>query len=685
MIFARCAQMVSLTFLILRTTCVATRIEVRPGESLQAVADLVAKGAGADTVYVCLHAGAHRLLAPLQLDKRHSHSHWRSCDGAGSATISGGIEIPAVRFHAVGAGPLVAAKMDIVGAAGWRTLFVNGVRANRTSLNASAALGNLRVTSSGYVADRAASWDDTAADGTVELRYFQQLAPWQSQRCLLTRANGQVLTVAAACFAALTARAYGVPGLPRNASYGRSGCETPKCGGLLGNPLGSGLPLFVENVPLLGADGKAISTARPGDFWFSTTSKELYYYPHDSEMTDAGTFSADVVVPVSEGLVSIAGATGLRFHGIAFKHSAWSFGELGFIDAQDGIHLAADSKALGEEVVIPGAFSCENCADVVVEHCSFKQLGGSAVDFGGIAKRCVVDSTTIDDVSGSGVQVSMLVSSDCRHMNCSDVKLQPTSNRVTNTTISRAGNEFAGCVAIGAACNVQLLLSHNTLSDLPYGGISLGCGASHAGFAHSNVISWNRIERWMMTMQDSAGVYMTGVQPNSSVHHNYIAQQGLTGLEPRPYCDAPLAVPPRRCTAAELLATEDKWMVEMNAQKFNVTPCHRSATSAFCNQTGNAHGGGIYPDNGSAGWKAFANVLHEVYHSFFIWDSNKMMNMSFTQSWTDSLIFTNNAARHHVVIDQNHFVNRSAGEPWPTDALHVVNGAGVAAAALEEN
>lgn len=52
-------------------------------------------------------------------------------------------------------------------------------------------------------------------------------------------------------------------------------------------------------------------------------------------------------------------------------------------------------------------------------------------------------------------------------------------------------------------------------------------------------VSYNRIARFMLKMQDSAGIYVTGRQPGSSIFRNYISEQGLTGLEPPPHCDAP--------------------------------------------------------------------------------------------------------------------------------------------------
>ena len=208
---------------------------------------------------VCLYPGVHALREPLRLDVGHSSSQWTTCPPVDPPThpaaarlravISGGLSVPAVSWRREVGGLWAAALPHGSPVRHVRTLWVGGVRANRTVLNASAVLGDLCPTASGYISQHAVPWQEDAAD--VELNYFQQLAPWQAQRCVLTHAAGRRLTVAQPCFATISKAAAAVPGLPRNASSGRSGCRDsdPVCG-LEGNPLGSGLPMFIENIPL---------------------------------------------------------------------------------------------------------------------------------------------------------------------------------------------------------------------------------------------------------------------------------------------------------------------------------------------------------------------------------------------------------------------------------------------------
>lgn len=238
---------------------------------------------------------------------------------------------------------------------------------------------------------------------------------------------------------------------------------------------------------------------------------------------------------------------------------------------------------------------------------------------------------------------------------------------------------------------------------MPYGGFSVGAGAAHPSYAGNNEVAWNKVERWMLKMQDSGAVYMTGPQPNSSVHHNYFVWQGLSGLEPPPSCDAPLDG--TYCTVAQVEAYEDLWWTEVGGWRWNISRCDynntarstqgRAANSTrsgvvaaaaaatqtqhrlFCNQTGNMHGGAIYPDNGSAGWDVHDNVMEKVVHWGFVWDSKKMKDMQFRSCYTDSRLFTNNGAKHNVTFAGNYFVNVSAGDAFPAPAQAIMRNAGV--------
>lgn len=352
------------------------------------------------TAEVCLHPGLHTVRQPIRLNGSHSGSRWTTCTSAvpgARATISGGLSIPAATWQREAAGLWSAILPAAARVRHLRTLWVGGARANRTVLNASMLLGGLRVTAAGYVSQREVPWQPDAED--VELNYFQQLAPWQAQRCVLMHAAGHRLTVAQPCFASVNRRAASVPGLPRNKSSGRSGCadSNPECG-LLGNPLGSGLPMFIEHIPLTDP-GLPLHSRAAGQFSFSPRQQKLWYRPHPHELSrDGSAFLADAVAPISEGLITAVGLRHVSFTGIDFAYMAWNSPSLpgGFVDLQDGI------TELG---YIPGALDCMNCSDCAVVECGFSKLGGSGVTVNGIAQRIQLVGVEVHDVSGNGIVI----------------------------------------------------------------------------------------------------------------------------------------------------------------------------------------------------------------------------------------------------------------------------------------
>ena len=167
-------------------------------------------------VEVCLHSGVHTVAQPVHLNASHSGSRWVACASSSStsssssslpsmqrdsseepaATISGGLPIPPGAWQpasdpSTGSVPGLWVATLPAGAPYLRharTLFVGGVRANRTVVNASALLGRLQCTAHGYTSEHAVPWSAANAE-EVELNYFQQLAPWQAQRCVLTQAR----------------------------------------------------------------------------------------------------------------------------------------------------------------------------------------------------------------------------------------------------------------------------------------------------------------------------------------------------------------------------------------------------------------------------------------------------------------------------------------------------------------
>ena len=59
---------------------------------------------------------------------------------------------------------------------------------------------------------------------------------------------------------------------------------------------------------------------------------------------------------------------------------------------------------------------------------------------------------------------------------------------------------------------------------LGYSGVHLGWGWRLAqGYSRNNEVAFNRIRHHMMRMDDGGGLYTSGPQPNTTIHHNYVS------------------------------------------------------------------------------------------------------------------------------------------------------------------
>jgi hypothetical protein len=201
-----------------------------------------------------------------------------------------------------------------------RQLYVNGVRATRTSGNASELLGNLTFFDtlitpqnpregglSGYRAANAtlAGW---ARVSDVEFVYTAMTQPWIAPRCRIRAVSPDGHITMERCLDSI--------GPPRNAS----------AVGYL--PWwNSNLPASIEN---------ALELLRtPGTFYADSQTGQAHYIPRaGQDMT-----VASVIAPSLLSLLVANGTANLSLHGIEFEHTSWLEAEstCGYVPQQAGM------------------------------------------------------------------------------------------------------------------------------------------------------------------------------------------------------------------------------------------------------------------------------------------------------------------------------------------------------------
>ena len=273
---------------------------------------------------------------------------------------------------------------------------------------------------------------------------------------------------------------------------------------------------FLENAPeFLDADFEWI--------FLPSEKKFLMKLPENTTMDNLQIF-----IPVSEGLISIAGnesqsVKNIHFEGITFQYSKWEIPELGYCGVQ-ACHFDPRPDKSGWSVV-PVAVYSEWGENISFTNCAFKNIGGSGVWFGTASKNCKVVNSELVDISGNGIMIGegydrMVNGEQWWKAAPEQVAL---ANTIENCTVTECGAQFYGAVGIWCGLTANTTIKNNTIFNLPYTGISVGWMWSPVPTpCRQNIIDGNHIHHIMNILSDGGGIYMLGLQPGSKILNNHI-------------------------------------------------------------------------------------------------------------------------------------------------------------------
>lgn len=194
--------------------------------------------------------------------------------------------------------------------------------------------------------------------------------------------------------------------------------------------------------------------------------------------------------------------------------------------ASCGLGIASSN---GTDVSTPGNIQLEHCTAVSFRGCSFTHLGAIGIDISKGSHDCIIDDCFFEDISAAGVQIG-----GYKNALATNPAEQDLGNAVTNSVLQWCAIEYAGHVGLIVGYAANTVISHNRISNLTYGGVSVGWGwTTYAStFATNNTISHNDIGPYKSLLQDGGGIYMLGPQNNSRIFNNYVHDQldgGATG------------------------------------------------------------------------------------------------------------------------------------------------------------
>ena len=293
--------------------------------------------------------------------------------------------------------------------------------------------------------------------------------------------------------------------------------------------------LFVENV--------FEALRRPGQFYLDRAAATLYYVPRPGQTPGR----TRVVVPVVTQFLRLEGdverdrpVRGLTFHGLTFRHGDWvqpadDWGRRfdpqrpaaqwkprdafrHFVEA-DGIDPARRYATVPQAAFhVPGVvhfFGAHGCA---LERCTVERVGFTGVELADGCRDCRVVGNTLEDLGAGGVTLDGAdLGSDPRRFS--------ERNQIEGNRITHAGRVFL------AACGILLMhardnhVARNEVGHLHYSGISVGwTWLRRQHVAVGNVIEFNHVHHvgGRDVLADLGGIYTLGIAPGSVLRGNHV-------------------------------------------------------------------------------------------------------------------------------------------------------------------
>ena len=643
-------------------------------------AALAASG-GAVDVEVLLAAGVHRVprgglvLTAADSPLPGHRVTWRGA-GRAATSVSGGANVtgwtplndPSLP-PAVQAAPVPPELLDTS-----RQLYVDGVRARRTSRAAGSALPGLALEDR---ADCAACSYAVASPAPllwsnptdVEFVWQGVASGWSESRCAVLAVSpsagqepnctvdaasesdcGFTDSTEAQCAGNKTAAHplgccwhdgglppsghYCVaPAFPGAATSTRIALQQPCMWNLVNRPFqpyGGAAPTVVENV--------REHLDSPGQWYHDRAANVILYYPLPGQNMS----SAVAVIPVEETLLSLRGAARHSVANLTFEHATWlrPAKAEGVVDQQSSASnicaygVAPPATGCGADdtyVVTPGNVALDGARDVDFFGCAFMHFGAYGVSARGGSQRVSVRWSTFTDISAGALMLG-----DAFSYNVSDTTLWDANMTISDCEMQGAV-ELTGATTVFIAYVDNATVEHCLLYNASYSSFTMGWGWGREASRHggnrlvANKILGSQLGRCC----DGGGIYTLGPQPGSSITNNYIAQ------------GAPVA-----------------W--------------------------GPDAGNGIYHDNGSGGITDSGNVIDGTWGTYFFQDDSlgpygpgalcpdrnglqTDCGMAFVGNWYRTSAGGTTQHVNTTIANNTHI---SPGSPLPPDAQAVVDAAG---------
>ena len=185
----------------------------------------------------------------------------------------------------------------------------------------------------------------------------------------------------------------------------------------------------------------------------------------------------------------------------------------------------------GYSVEMPGAVEAHAARYVQFLDNIFTHLGTAGLNMDRGSQNDAITGNAFTDISGNGLQFGGVSTPNPTSPNQID-----GDTKITNNYLSHAPVEYLGGVGFFLGYTKNTLISHNEVSYLPYSGISLGWGWGSKDTLPSinrgNIVSNNYVHHVMMSLWDGGCIYSIGAQPKGIITENFCTDSNWHGIYP---------------------------------------------------------------------------------------------------------------------------------------------------------
>ena len=283
---------------------------------------------------------------------------------------------------------------------------------------------------------------------------------------------------------------------------------------------------YTGTAPINGTESFYIENAfayldEPGEFYFDEDQKMLYYYPHTNESLD------NCYVGVSEGFIRFEGTDERHVRGFTVENIKMRYGtylepnEKGLATVQgDKIVNSAGEPTISGGRRMHSQIALSYADDILLENNTIEHIGSCAIDFFEGVKNCYAVSNYIADTSAGA-----FMAGSWNHDYSSNQENMCGYIGFSNNEVTDIASEYAGSPAVSLYYVNNAEVSHNTITNTAYSGISVGWGwSTDTGECRNNKITDNRIENVLTVLNDGANIYTLGSLHGTVISGNYLSK-----------------------------------------------------------------------------------------------------------------------------------------------------------------